>query len=168
MASRPKRKFVTSSEREILLQQFYDNIEKNEEQFLGRAFVGDEDSDSEFVQSSDSEIQADDNNEERSDIAVDRENFDADNIVIGEQEELPREQKFKNLDEVLDGSNYIDLPAQPGLSFPYIDARKTNDNKLEHKSRKRKPSTERCKKHFENIARPKRCCKVCTDANRII
>ena len=117
MASRPKRKFVTSREREILFQQFYDNIEKNEEQFLGHAFVGDEDSDSEFVQSSHSEVQADDNNGERSDIADDTENFDGDNIVIGEQEELPRKQKFKNLDEVLDGSNYIDLPAQPDLSF---------------------------------------------------
>ena len=69
MASRPKRKFVTSREREILLQQFYDNIEKNEEHFLGYAFVGDEDSGSEFVESSDSEVQADDNNKERSDIA---------------------------------------------------------------------------------------------------
>ena len=49
MAFRPKRKFVTSREREIILQQFYDNIEENEEQFLGHAFVGDEDSDSEFV-----------------------------------------------------------------------------------------------------------------------
>ena len=53
MASRPKRKFEQSREKEILLLQFYDNIEENEEQFLGHAFVGDEDSDSEFVQSSD-------------------------------------------------------------------------------------------------------------------
>ena len=54
MTSRPKRKFVTSREREILLQQFYDDIEENKEQFLGHAFVGDEDNDSEFVQRSDS------------------------------------------------------------------------------------------------------------------
>ena len=71
MASRPKRKFLTSRERKILLQQFYDNIEENEEQYLGHAFVGDQDNDSEFVQSSDSEIQADNNNEERSNIADD-------------------------------------------------------------------------------------------------
>ena len=32
---------------------------------------------------------------------------------------------MKNLDEVLDERNYVDLPAQPGRSFPYIDARKT-------------------------------------------
>ena len=64
IASRPKKKFVTSREREILLQQFYDDIEENEEQFLGYAFVGDEGSNSEFVQSSDGEVQADDNNEE--------------------------------------------------------------------------------------------------------
>ena len=109
MASRPKTKFVTSCEREIFLQEFYDNIEENEEQFLGHAFVGDEDSDSEFVQSSDSEVQTDDNNKERSYIADDTENFDVDNTVTGEQEELARKQKFKNLDEVLDESNYIDL-----------------------------------------------------------
>ena len=47
MASRPKTRFVTSREREILLKQFYDNIEGNAEQFLGHAFVRDEDSDSE-------------------------------------------------------------------------------------------------------------------------
>ena len=109
MASRPKTKFVTSCEREIFLQEFYDNIEENEEQFLGHAFVGDEDSDSEFVQSSVSEVQTDDNNKERSYIADDTENFDVDNTVTGEQEELARKQKFKNLDEVLDESNYIDL-----------------------------------------------------------
>ena len=109
MASRPKTKFVTSCEREIFLQEFYDNIEENEEQFLGHAFVGDEDSDSEFVQSSDSEVQTDDNNKERSYTADDTENFDVDNTVTGEQEELARKQKFKNLDEVLDESNYIDL-----------------------------------------------------------
>ena len=109
MASRPETKFVTSREREIFLQEFYDNIEENEEQFLGHAFVGDEDSDSEFVQSSDSEVQTDDNNKERSYIADDTENFDVDNTVTGEQEELARKQKFKNLDEVLDESNYIDL-----------------------------------------------------------
>ena len=125
MASRPKRRFVTQFEREILLQQFYGNIEEIEEQFLGHAFVGDEGSDSELVQSSDSEVQADDNNKERSDIADDTENFDDDNIVIGEQEELPRKQKFKNLEEVLDESNYVDLTAQPDLSFSYTDARKT-------------------------------------------
>ena len=38
---------------------------------------------------------------------------------------MPRKQKFKNLDEVLDESNYVDLPAQPDLSFSYTDAMKT-------------------------------------------
>ena len=94
MAFRPKRKFVTSREREIILQQFYDNIEENEEQFLRHAFVGDEDSDSEFVHSSASEVPADDNNEERSDIVDGTENFDIDNIVIAEQEELSRAAYF--------------------------------------------------------------------------
>ena len=61
------------------------------------------------MQSSDSEVQTDDNNKERSYIADDTENFDVDNTVTGEQEELARKQKFKNLDEVLDESNYIDL-----------------------------------------------------------
>ena len=125
MASRPKRKLVTSHEREILLQKFYDNIEENEELFLGNAFVGGEDSDSKFVHSSDSEVQADYNNEERCDITDDAENLYDDTIVIGEQKELPRKQKFKNLDEVLDESNYVDLPVQPELSFSYTDERKT-------------------------------------------
>ena len=49
MASRPKRKFLTSREKEILLQQFYDIIEENKEQFLRQAFVGDEDRDSKIA-----------------------------------------------------------------------------------------------------------------------
>ena len=47
-------------------------------------------SDSEFVQRSDDEVQADDNNEERCNIVDDTDNFDGDNIVIGEQEQVPR------------------------------------------------------------------------------
>ena len=77
------------------------------------------------MQRSDSEVQADDNNKERSYIADDRENVDGDNTVTGKQEELPRKQNFKNLDEVVDESNYIDLPAQPDLSIFHTDARKT-------------------------------------------
>ena len=118
MASRPKRKFVTSHEREILTQHFYGNIEENEEQFLGHASARDDCSNSQFVQISDK-------NEERNGIEDDTENCDGENIVIWEQEELPRKQKFKKLDEVLDESNYADLPAQPDLSFSYTDARKT-------------------------------------------
>ena len=38
---------------------------------------------------------------------------------------MPRKHKFKNLDEVLDATNYVDLPAQPDLSFSDTDARKT-------------------------------------------
>ena len=128
MASRPKRKFVSLREREGLLQQFYDDIEGDQEQFLGHAFVGEEDSDSDFVESGDNDVQ-DANNEERKDIGNDTENFDAaDNDIIGEdeeEEELPRKQKFKNLDEVLDESKYADLPPQPDLSFSYSDAKKT-------------------------------------------
>ena len=77
------------------------------------------------IQSSDSEVQANNNNGKRSDIVDDTENFDVDNIVIGEQEELPRKQKFKDLNEVLDENNYVDLPAQPDLHFCYTDSRKT-------------------------------------------
>ena len=97
MASRPKRKFVTSHETETLLQHFYDNIEENKGQFLGHAFVGDEDSDSKFVHGSDSEVQADDNNEERSDITDGTENFDGDNIVIVEQETTAKKTKVQEL-----------------------------------------------------------------------
>ena len=77
------------------------------------------------MQSRDSEAQADDNNEERTDIADGIETFDGDNIVNEDQEQLPRKQKLKNLDKVLDESNYVDLPAQPDLSFSFTDARKT-------------------------------------------
>ena len=118
MASRPKRKFVKSCEREILPKHFYDNIEENEEQFLGHAFARVEYSDSQFVQSSGK-------NEERNGVVDDTGNCNCENIIIWEQEELPRKQEFKVLNEVLDESNYVDLPAQPDLSFSYTDAMKT-------------------------------------------
>ena len=75
MASRPKRKFITSREREILLQHFYDNTEEHEEQFLGHAFDKDGYSDSQFVQSGD-------NNEEKNGIADDTENCHGDILWI--------------------------------------------------------------------------------------
>ena len=117
MAFRPKRKFLASREREILFHQFYDSIEENQEQFLEHAFVGNEGNNSKFVQNSDSEVQAYDNNEERSDAADDTETFDIDNIVIGKQEELPRKQKFNNLDEVLDESNHVIYQRNQTLAF---------------------------------------------------
>ena len=69
------------------------------------------------MENSDSEVQADDNNEERSDAADDTETFDIDNIVIGKQEELPRKQKFNNLDEVLDESNHVIYQRNQTLAF---------------------------------------------------
>ena len=161
MASTPKRKFVKSCEKEILPQHFYDNIEENEEQFLGHAFARDEYSDSQFVQSSDK-------HEERNVIEDDTGNCDGENIVIWEQEELPRKQKFKNVDEVLDESNYVDLPAQPELSFSFTDAMKTITINRKTNGENGNFWTKRLRKLFENIAGPKRYCKVCTNANRII
>ena len=39
--------------------------------------------------------------------------------------ELPKKQKFKNLDKALDQDNYVDLPAQRKRTFKHADAENT-------------------------------------------
>lgn len=126
MASRPKRKFVSTRDQERLVQEFYDGLDEDEEYFLGNQFAGEGDVDNDFDSSNNTENNSDneivhDSNELVENI------FEVDEQIRDEEEEveLPRKQKFKNLDEVLDESNYADAPVQPNLTFEYSDARKT-------------------------------------------
>ena len=52
MASRPKRKYTSIREQEELLRQLYEDFDKDEEVFLGRRFIGNDDGDNDFVFSS--------------------------------------------------------------------------------------------------------------------
>ena len=42
MAARPKRKYQTTSEQNALLEEFYRELDEEDELFLGNRFVGDE------------------------------------------------------------------------------------------------------------------------------
>ena len=67
------------------------------------------------------EIVGDGNDNARIEPVVD----DADDANIDDPmpAELPKKQKFKNLDEVLDEDNYVDLPTQRKRTFKYADAK---------------------------------------------
>ena len=128
MGNRQKRQYVSLRERENLLQQFFDELDEDEEQFLGNDFAGEETvSDNDSIESSEDEHCA--NNEDGDDVSNVTENLDAvDNAIIREvedSEQLLKKQKFKNLEEVLDENKYADLPAQEDFSFNYSDAKKT-------------------------------------------
>jgi hypothetical protein len=57
MASNPKRKFPSTRSQQDQLQVFYDNLEEEDELFLGHAFVSeDTHDDSDFENSSDSDM----------------------------------------------------------------------------------------------------------------
>ena len=112
MASRPKRKFVSTRQQEDMLQAFYNDMGKEEELFLGHSFIAEEaNNDSDYEDSSGSDqddnvVQVNDNLEEM----VENVGNDVENIEPMEPVELPRKQKFKNMEDVLDENNYVDLP----------------------------------------------------------
>ena len=145
MATAPKRKFISKNDQEQLLQDFYNNLGDDEDTFLGHHFVeSDVDDESDFSDDESDgvpeeemieddgdekdnddgeveEIVGDDNDNAQTEPVVD----DADDANIDDPmpAELPKKQKFKNLDEVLDEDNYVDLPAQRKRTFKNADVK---------------------------------------------
>ena len=131
MATRPKRRFVSKNNQEQLLQDFYDNLDADDDTFLGHHFV---DSDGDFSDDdSDYDNGGVDDDEEIPDDVEIEPNAEGADEAIEEPEtideplpvERPKKQKFKSLDEVLDDDKYIDLPNQESRVFKYTDAKKT-------------------------------------------
>ena len=125
LTNRQKIQYVSLRERENLLQRFFDELDEDEEQFLGNNFAGEEAvSYNDSIESSEDEHCT--NNEDGDDIRNVTENLNAiDNVIIGEvenSEQLPKKQNFKILEEVLDENKYADLPAQEDFSFNYSEA----------------------------------------------
>ena len=113
--SAAKKRQTTRAEEEKLLEEFYENL--GHKTFLGHAFIGegkdfgepdcssDEDNDEESI-ANEEEIKT--NLQEADFETPETMNVDEEEV----EESLPRKQKIKNLDEVVNEKNYDRLPQQ--------------------------------------------------------
>ena len=135
-----------------MVQGFYNNLSDDENTFLGHHFVesdvddgsdfGDDESDGVPEQEpieDDWEEKDSDDGEVAEIVGNDNDNAqiepvvnDADDANIDDPmpAELPKKQKFKNLDEDLDEDSYVDLLAQRKRTFKYADAKNTIPAKI--------------------------------------
>ena len=129
MATRPKQKYQTTREQNALLEEFYRELDEEDQLFLGNRFVGEQnDTDTDYdSDNNEADIAAEDLEEEPTiDSNVeDLEVKPVEAVIEQGNDELPTKQKFKNLTEVLNEANYSDVPAQKKRTFHYSDAKKT-------------------------------------------
>ena len=128
MASRPKRNCTSIHEQEELLQQFYEDFDKDEV-FLDCKFIDNDNGDNDFMFSSAGD---DSDNGEISNVTVvdalepeDEEEMEEHDKLLEHPIELSRKEKFKNLDAILNEDNYAALPPQGNCKFLYSKAKKT-------------------------------------------
>ena len=93
-----------------MLEDFYNDLDG--EAILGHEFGGEgEDESNISCSSSDTDV----------DVSV--KDTDCTSQPVDEEDLLPRKQKFKSLDDVLDLNNYDILPPQEPITFHYSDAK---------------------------------------------
>ena len=135
MASRPKLKFTTLCEQNVLLEATYNELDEGEESFLGNRFIDEDALDDDYeVESgsdnSEAENEADVTEVEQEIEQVEEEGINMENIVkekkSNESENpatIQRKQKFKTLDYVVNENNYNNAPARAERSFEYTDSK---------------------------------------------
>ena len=136
--------------REKLLEEFYENLEN--ETFLGNAFTGEKEDlgepDSSLDEDNDEESIA---NEEEIETNLQEADFETPETIDADKEEvqknLPRKQKFKNLDEVVNEKNYDELPQQKKFQATV----ETKDKKFRIKYTTNKPVNQLNKTPSQNI-----------------
>ena len=107
----PKKKqklYLSLAEQQQLLEDFYHPLD--DETFLGYDFCG-EGEDKRNVSCSSSDI----------DVDISNKDTDCTSQPVDEEDLVPRKQKFKDLDDVLDLNNYDILPPQEPITFHYSD-----------------------------------------------
>ena len=128
MATRPKRKYQTTSERNAWLEEFYRELDEEDELFLGNRFVGEEndtDTDYESDNNKADKVAEDLEEEPTNDSNVEDLEFEPVEAVTEQgNDELPTKQKFKNLTEILNEANYSDVPAQKNVPSTIVMPRK--------------------------------------------
>ena len=111
MPQKKKQKLYTSlAEEQQLLEDFQNDLD--DETFLGQEF-GDEGEDESNISCSSSDT----------DVDVSDKDTDCTSQPVDEENLVPRKQKFKNLDDVLDLNNYDILPPQEPIIFNYADVK---------------------------------------------
>ena len=128
MATRPKRKYQATREQNALLEEFYRELDEEDQLFLGNRFVGEEnDTETDYENDkNEADIVAEDLEEEPT-IDSNAEDLEVEPVeAVTEQgnDELPTKQKFKNLIEVLNEANYSDVPAQKNVPSTIVMPRK--------------------------------------------
>ena len=148
--SATKKRRTTRAEQEKLLEKFYQNL--GNKTFPGHTFIGegedlgepdsssDEDNDEESI-ANEEEIktnlqEADFETPETTDVAEEE-----------VEESLPRKQKFKNVDEVVNEKNYDELPQQK----KFLTTVETKDRKSCIKYTTNKPVNQLNKTPSQNI-----------------
>ena len=91
---------------------------------MGNSFVGSDDED--IIITPPSDLSSSDSDTEAADDAIEQNEIQSEVQVEMEDEyQLPRKQKFANLDEVTNLNNYEALPPQNDETFEYSNAKKT-------------------------------------------
>lgn len=128
MESKRRRTKLTPDEQDKLISDFLDELD--DERFLGNGFVGEDDCVEEIVNGDDSEEDDGDNEEENNENDGEQDN--GNNGLEGETDftvevvtNVPRKQKFVNLDAVCDEDNYDPLPTQKKKTYIYQNSKKT-------------------------------------------
>ena len=125
MATRPKRKYQTTSGQNALVEEFYRELDEEDKLFLGNRFVEENDTDTDYESDNNEADTVAEDLEEEPTIDSNVEDLEVEPVeAVTEQgnDQLPTKQKFKNLTEVLNEANYSDVPAQKKRTFHYSDA----------------------------------------------
>ena len=129
MATRPKRKYQTTSEQNALHEEFYRELDEEDELFLGNRFVGEvNDANTDYKSDNNEAYIVAEDLEEEPTIDSNVEDLEVEPVeAVTEKgnDELPTKPRFKSLTEVLKEANYSDVPAQTKCTFHYSDAKKT-------------------------------------------
>ena len=128
MATTPKQKYQTTSKQNALLEEFYRELDEEDELFLGNRFVGEEnDTDTDYGSDNhEADVVAEDLEEEPI-IDSNVEDLEVEPVeAVTEQgnDEFLTKQKFKDLAEVLNEANYSDVPAQKNVPSTIVMLRK--------------------------------------------
>ena len=102
--------YTSLAEQQQLLEDFYNDVD--DETFLGHEFGGEGEDESNISCSSSD-----------TDVGVIDKDTDCTSQPVDEEVLVPRKQKFKSLDDVLDLNNCDILPPQEPITFYYSDAK---------------------------------------------
>ena len=193
MATKAERKYVSKNDQEEMLKAFYDGLEDNENTFVGHRFPDADEVDAESDSSDDDDNDEDNERDDGDEMEEEKEcdiedDSNCNNDVIPEEastssegeknkerqnnknneadnvhKEPARKQKFKNLDQVMNENNYLDIPGQPKKLFRYQEAKKNYEDQMVHQLGRHQIATTQSRRHIETCSRTTWTCKESPD-----